>query len=122
QAAEHHVGSVDDMPLSRDVTVLRAECAHSPKPSRMYRDLLRPHLLVTTAQRRSAGAPRHANRAYGKHTACMPVAHDANAAYSVLRSDAKATSPSSPSRGGHNGLPPVNYARAESSVSTLPEL
>ena len=42
----------------------------------------------------------------------MPVAHDANAAYSVLRSDAKATSPSSPPRGGHHGSPSVNYARA----------
>ena len=112
QAAEHHVRSVDDMPLPRNVTVLRAECAHSPKPSRMYRDLLRPHLLVTTAQRRSAGASRRANRAYGRHTACMPVAHDANAAYSVSRSDAKATSRSSPPRGGCHGSPPVSYTRA----------
>ena len=29
QAAEHDVGGVDDMPLTRDVTVLRAESAHS---------------------------------------------------------------------------------------------
>src|SRR5271165_1638337 len=121
QAAEHHVRSVDDMPLPRNVTVLRAECAHSPKPSRMYRDLLRPHLLVTTAHRRSAGASRRANRAYGRHTACMPVAHDASAAYSVSRSDAKATSPSSPPPGGCHGSPPTKRER-ESSATTLPEL
>jgi hypothetical protein len=29
QAAEHDVSGVDDMPLTRDVTVLRAESAHS---------------------------------------------------------------------------------------------
>ncbi len=48
------------------------------------------HLLVWAA----LGAPRAhraaRNRAYEGHTACMPVAHDANAAYSGSRSDAKA--------------------------------
>ena len=123
QAAEHHVGSVDDMPLPRNVTVLRAECAHSPKPSRMYRDLLRPHLLVTTAHRRSAGASRRANRAYGRHTACMPVAHDANAAYSVSRSDAKATSPSSPPQGGRHGFAASQLREnGKLPLTSLPEL
>src|SRR5271154_2754144 len=81
------------MPLPRDVTILGAECAHSPKPSRMYRDLSGLHLLVRAA----LGAPR-AHRAapesaYERHTACMPVAHDANAAYSGSPGDAKATPP-----------------------------
>jgi hypothetical protein len=56
------------------------------------------HLLVTAAALgvlpstlRGRTAPREP-RVQG-HAACMPVAHDANAAYSVWRSDAKATPP-----------------------------
>src|ERR1700722_320551 len=35
QPAEYDVGRVDDMPLVLDVSSLRAECAHSHKPSRV---------------------------------------------------------------------------------------
>src|SRR6266568_4577231 len=119
QAAEHHVGSIDDMPLPRDVGVLRAECAHSPKPSRMYRDLLRPAPAGEgrPGTHRGRTAPRE--RAYGKAPTCMPVAHDANAAYSVSRSDAKAT-PHPRGRGFTVRCRPATRAR-ESCVSTLTE-
>src|SRR6185437_11762115 len=90
QTAEHHVGSVNDMPLPRNVTVLRAECAHSPEPSRMYRDLPWPAPAGDGRLRRPAGnpwpgkpgpgrplpvhradAPRRASRAYeGTPRAC----------------------------------------------------
>src|ERR1700677_59924 len=37
QTAKHDVRGIDDMPLPLYVTVFRAESAHSPEPSRMYR-------------------------------------------------------------------------------------
>ena len=65
----------------------------------MYRGLVGLHLLA--AVRVPAGTAEQARRAAlnarSRHAACMPVAHDANAAYSDSPSDAKAT-PSALSR------------------------
>ena len=96
------------------------------------RDLLRPapagdgrlgallanHCLVTIASTpRGRTAPRGPR--VRRHTACMPVAHDANAAYSVSRSDAKAAPRNPPTLYGpargladYHGSLPGGYARA----------
>jgi hypothetical protein len=62
------------------------------------------HLLVWAALGAPLGAaaPRHL-RAYERHTTCMPVAHDANAAYSGSRSDAKAASRTGKFLDNHTG-------------------
>src|SRR6202453_2764745 len=108
------------MPLPRDVTVLRAESAHSPKPSRMSRDLLRSAPGGADRPGRSVGAPRRNARkcAHERPTASMPVAYDANAAYSASRGDAKAMTPKRVRPPG----PPTSSVlpESESSMTTLP--
>src|SRR5580700_8393723 len=73
QAAEHDVRSVDDVPPTRNVTVLRAECAHSPEPSRMYRGQVGLHLRAAVGWP-LAGAEQARNAALNARTGHAPRA------------------------------------------------
>jgi hypothetical protein len=57
------------------------------------------HLLVTAAR-----VPQPPSRSCKRHTAGMPGAHDANAAYSEPRNDAKASGPSAAAPGDSRSL------------------
>src|ERR1700691_2255767 len=86
QPAEHDVSGVYDMPLSCDVTVLRAESAHSRKPSHVVRDPGDP----AVGPHQGPSLHPHPRRVRRTERSVLLVADDAHAAYSETARSAKA--------------------------------